>query len=366
MKKVIGVVAATIILGGAGAALLSVREGPESVRDRAAQTVAGIADRGRDALGFDRVEPGVVALVNGRPITLKQVEALYDMSTPALALGAANSLDRLRFDYAGCLRRLIMQSLIRQELEAAGLAVSEDDVRGLEELISSGYDVEAGPAFDRFIEEEGVHPDMWREQLRARLELERWRAELGRGVVVPESAVEEYVAAHPEVRELPEEVDCLLVSGSAKAAVAAARASGESDVPELRARGLDVRRFDGATSSVPEIWRETVSALSPGELSAEREIGGAWRYVVLLERRPPRARTPLEVYAHAERILTERNLPELFDQWLESALARSEIRMAGALTPASAPPPAPEPEAKPSAFPDEILATGAAGEEDMP
>lgn len=314
-------------------------DGPAS--DAGQHPADGVVERLKDTLGVERAERGVVATVDGVPIYLRQVEGLYDMNSLSPGEGRVPTLEEVRADYAGCLRTLVEQALIRRELAARKLSVSDEDLFRLEEAVSSGYDERPGPDFDRWIEDVGLVPDLWREQLRARLELERWQAELARSVAVTGAEVESYVAAHPDEMVVPAQVEYLLVSGRDKAKVTALRAAGEKDPAALRAGGCDVRRFRRPAGGVPDIWARDMATLAPGGATPPRETGGAWRYAILLERQPERPRTPAEMYAYAEERLMEQRLPEVFDAWLADALARSEVRMAESLLPRNAPRPAP-------------------------
>ena len=173
----------------------------------------GAVERIKALLGMESAEPGVVATVDGIPIYLRQVEGLYDMTSLAPVEGRTVTLEEVRADYAECLRTLVEQVLIRRELAVRDRSVSDDDVLRLEETVSSGYDERPGPEFDPWIEDAGLAPDLWREQLRARLELERWQAELARSIAVGEEEVEAYVAAHPDEMVVPAQVEYLLVCG---------------------------------------------------------------------------------------------------------------------------------------------------------
>lgn len=312
-----------------------------SSSDAGKRPAGGVVEWMRDALGVEGIASGVVATVDGVPIHLRQVEGLYDMSSLTPSEGHAPSMEEVRADYAECLRVLIKQALIRRELAARHMDVSEEDALRLEEAVSSGYDERPGPDFDRWIEDMGLVPDLWREQLRARLELERWQAELARSVTVGGEDVEAYAAAHPDEMVVPVQVEYLLASGPDKAKMEAARASGERDPAAMRARGLDVRRFRRSAAGVPDIWAKDMATLPPGGATPLRETGGTWRYAVFLGRQPERPRTPAEMYAYVEQRLMEQRLPEAFDAWLADALARAEVRMAESLLPRNAPRPAP-------------------------
>ncbi len=83
------------------------------------------------ACDSDVVNPGEVALVNGTPITLKQLQAAHDSMILA---GDSPNRDReaLRQEYSAVLSELIAQELVAQELERRDLSITPEE---LEEAI---------------------------------------------------------------------------------------------------------------------------------------------------------------------------------------------------------------------------------------
>lgn len=345
MKRVVLFIGAVALLGGAGAYLVSQRSAvePETVQAAADQVSDAVRGSLKGLLGLGGEEPGVVATVDGEPITVKQVEGLYDMRTPSLALNL-DSLEKLRYHYSGLLLQLVVQRLVRNELTARALTVTDVEVRRLEDAVSSNFSTLAGDNFSQFIEEEGVNADMWREQLRARLEQERWVLELAKTVVVSPEDVQHYLGKHPELATMPELVDCLIVTGSDAKKVNAARTAGLSDVAHLRAQGLDVRRI---SEHIPEQWKSIIKGLSPGQTSSVRTTDNAgikvWQYALLMERMAGHPRSAAEMYSHVEALLVEQRLPEAFDAWVARAVEQSDIRVAAALSPHNAPKPVSNP-----------------------
>ncbi|MCH5277531.1 MAG: peptidyl-prolyl cis-trans isomerase [Desulfovibrionaceae bacterium] len=309
----------------------------------AANAVGAAVERVKSLLGVRNSGPGVVATVDGAPIYLRQVEGLYDMNNLGAGEGRTVTLDEVRADYAECLRTLIVQTLIRRELAALNQNVSAEDILRMEETVSSYYDERPGPDFDHWIEDAGLVPDLWREQLRARLELERWQAELSRSAAIGEAEVEAYIAAHPDEMEMPAHVEYLLVIGRDKARVEAMRQSRSRDLSALRAAGLEVRHLRRSVDSLPDILAEELSSLALGGVTDLRQMGGDWQYALLLSRQAKRPRTPAEMYTHAEQQLMEKRLPEVFDAWLADTLAKTHVRMVTPLMPHNAPRPAPPP-----------------------
>lgn len=333
----------TAMAAAALALMLPLGACDSSPSQHASNPVGAAVERLKSVFGVERPGPGVVATVDGAPIYLRQVEGLYDMRNLGANEGRTVTLDEVRADYAECLRTLIIQTLIRRELAALNQNVSDEDILRMEETVSSYYDERPGPDFDHWIEDAGLVPDLWREQLRARLELERWQAELGRSTSIGEADVEAYIAAHPDEMDMPAHVEYLLVSGRDKAGVDAMRQSRSRDLAALRAAGLEVRHLRRSVDSVPDSLAGELASLELGAVTALRQAGGDWQYVLLLSRQAKRPRTPAEMYTHAEERLMEKRLPEAFDAWLEDTLSRTHVRMVTSLMPHNAPRPAPPP-----------------------
>ena len=85
-----------------------------------------VAETAEKWAGMDAPGAGVVASVNGVPILLRQVEALSDINSPTLPWAQPASYEELRADYAANVNRLIVQNLIREELAASWIAVTDE------------------------------------------------------------------------------------------------------------------------------------------------------------------------------------------------------------------------------------------------
>lgn len=319
----------------------------EEVKNWLAKRGEKVLDSARDEIrrivGLDGAAPGTLAEVNGHPLSLRQVEALYDMRTAGSDAALAVSLDELRADYASCLQTLIAQQLVRAELERRNLAVAEAEALQEERRISAEYGVEAGPEFDAVIRDEGLDPALWREQLRARLELERWQGTLAASISPSPEEVSAFVEKHPELAEQPARYVYLSVSGSKKAAVDAARSSGKTDPEALKKLGLSVEKLEDVATDLPPSLVTTLDEIKPGQSLQVQTGGGQWGYMVLLEKEEARPKSALEMFAYAQDALRRDRLPALYDTWLEAAVKGARIRMVPQLQPRNVPRPAPRP-----------------------
>lgn len=304
-------------------------------------------DRIRRLAGLDGAVPGTMAEVNGQTISLRQVEALYDMRTAGSESSQAISLDELRADYASCLQTLVAQILVHEELARRGLTVSEEDRMREERRVSMEYGVNPGPEFDALIREEGIDPALWREQLQAFLELELWQNVLAASLSPSPEDVAAFVRKHPELTQEPARYVYLSVSGPKKSAVDAARSGGKTDPETLSRQGLTVQRLEDVATDLPPSFVAALDEIRPGQSLPVQAAGEQWGYTILLEKEEAHPKSALELFAYAQEALRRERLPALYDAWLEKAVKGSHIRMVSQLQPRNVPRPAPRPVPEP-------------------
>ena len=294
-------------------------------------------------VGLDGAVPGTLAEVNGQPISLRQVEALYDMRTAGSENAQAISLDELRAEYASCLQTLVAQILVHEELLRRGLTVSEAERIQEERRVSMEYGVEPGPEFDALIRDEGIEPALWREQLQAFLELELWQNVLAASISPSPEDVSAFVRKHPELAEEPARYVYLSVSGPKKSVVDAARSGGKTDPETLGKQGLTVQRLEDVATDLPPSFVAALDEIKPGQSLPVQAGGEQWGYTILLEKEDAHPKSALELFAYAQEALRRERLPALYDVWLEKAVEGSHIRMGSQLQPRNVPRPAPRP-----------------------
>lgn len=300
--------------------------------------------------GSDKNLPGVVAMVNGQPITLRQLETLYDMERAMLAEGTELELEELRAGYIMTLNTLIVQHLISQELKEQNLAVEPGVLESMEKELRADY---AGNEFEEQLQNDGIALDMWREQLLRRLELELWQKYLRQRTLVTEEEVSAWLDKNPEWKKEPATVTLSLVQGAERKQVEAAHKNAFASTVNLEpvnaqehldALGIQqpasgeyptlvVHTYRLTEAQVPSYWREEVKGLRVGQSSAVQKEEGAYRYLVLHERGKERFVSGLELYGKVEKMLMEDRLEQVFDEWRTEAVLEADIRVAAQLLP---------------------------------
>ncbi len=281
-------------------------------------------------------EPGVVARVNGEPITLAQVEARHDLLQFEAGDTWGPSLDKLKQDYGTILGKLIVNRLIGQELARRNLSVSDQEIQAVEQSIRSDYPEDA---FEQVLIEEYVNLNLWRERLRARLAHQKFVDKvLGPAVQVEFQEAEDYYLEHVSDFYLPPRYTIAVIRGENEDMVRQAREQSvlKQSLPSgetLGAGQVSVERLQVRQDSMPASWQELVRPLEPGQASPVFREDSEFRSLFVLERHGGQFLDPSQAYPLIEEVLIERKLSTAFQEWLEQAVASSRIEVSTSLLP---------------------------------
>lgn len=268
----------------------------------------------------DTLPAGIVATVNGEPISLHAVQTLLDSRMPAMGLVAMPSIEDARRNYGKALAILVANTLVRQELTRRGMAIDEGEVEKLAARTRADFGEEE---MEKFLAEASLPEEDWLALLRDHLAMETFRSQVIQpGTRVELGEIRDYYQHHAPDFNLPESVHACFVAGADRDAIndwcAALATAPRREEPFAHCA-------DVALSDIPQNWRQEVAALKPLTCAKSRIEDGEWRTMALISRERPR-RVPLpEAYAMVERILLEQKCGEAFDRWLERAVANSRI-----------------------------------------
>ncbi len=273
---------------------------------------------------------GEVARINGRAVTLAQLEAMRD----AVGAGAEGSLpqttEQLRREYGFALAELLVCELVNQQLEKKKIPVTPEEIAAEETLIRGDY---PGNSFETMLREEAIDLDLWRFLLKNRLAVQKLRRELLRpSISIKSEEVEAYYHQNNKEFARPAWVYYIVISGTDKASVESARALLLSTADPSRVRrdfpDLQVLATRMSRDRLAPPLEEAIARLKPGQTTAVRAAAQDFRTMLLLDEGPEKRLTPTEAYPLIEAVLLERKLDEAYDQWADKQLARAKIRVA--------------------------------------
>ncbi|MEW5772651.1 MAG: peptidylprolyl isomerase [Thermodesulfobacteriota bacterium] len=274
-------------------------------------------------------EKGVVAKVNGRPITLQQLEMRHSFS--ALSGPGENNptVARLQEEYGQVLGGLVVLELVAQSLEKRGIPVADEELGKAEAEIRADY---PEGAFEQVLVEEYIDLATWRQQLRSRLAVEKFFREVLRPEIkLDYQEAEAYYKEHIHDFYLPPRVRFVMLRGPSLALVdQAVEALGQSldlaavneKLPQVQAQDLKMRE-----DRLPSAWRGALKGLDPGQASQSLADRDGFTRLILLENTPAKVLDPSRAYPLVEKVLVEQKLGQAFDAWLTAQLATADIRV---------------------------------------
>lgn len=283
-------------------------------------------------------EKGVVAKVNGRPITLQQLEMRHDfmhLSGP----GESNpSVSRLKEEYGQALGDIIVLELVSQSLERRGLTVTDGELAKAEADVRADY---PPGAFEQVLVEEYIDLGTWRQQLRSRLAMEKFFREVLRPEIkLDYQEAEAYYKDHIQEFYLPPRVRFVMVRGPGLDQVGSAtdmvRAGAEPAVVAERYAQVTVQELKMREDRITASWRGALKGLEPGQASQALAERDGFTRLVLVEHTPAKVLDPSRAYPLVEKVLVEEKLGRAYEAWLESQLASADIRVTPLLTEARA------------------------------
>lgn len=288
------------------------------------------------ACNREEARPGEVALVNGVPITLRQLQAAHD----ALVIGGdgpGRTLEALRAEYGEALSELIVQELVVQELAERKLSVTDEELAQSELEFRQDY---PPGGFERMLLEESIDLDLWRNALRKRLSVAKFNSRVLRPQVsINADEVEEYYKEHEDEFKIPERLHFIQFSSLSReqAAAAAALFAKEKNTEAIQARfpNMNIRmvvmREDRLDPQVVKI----LERLKPDEVAPPVELNGEYVGLVLLGKEAAHLLAREKIYSRIQAMLLEDKIQEAFRVWLEKKIAKSDIRVSVHLLPAN-------------------------------
>jgi len=277
---------------------------------------------------------GVVARVNGKPISLDLLEFQYDILHFNALSGELPSVSGLREAYGEILGQLIAQELVAQELAKRGQEVSDEELEQAEAKVRADYPEEV---FGQMLVEEFLDLKMWRKQLRYVCGIEKFqRLVLRPSIHLDYLEVEAYYRKHLAAFQLPERVRVLVVRAPERSMV-------EKMLGQYRQQknaatlaeafpGAQVREVVVSRDLLTPAWADALHGTEAGAGQGAILAGRAgFEGLILLERLGSETLNIEQAYPQVEAALLEERLQQTFDAWLGKALDASVVRVSGRL-----------------------------------
>lgn len=276
---------------------------------------------------------GVVARVNGTAIRVTDLEARHDLWRLGVPVVDNPTVERLRGEYGVVLTDMIIAGLVRQELKRLRQPVTEDDLHAAEAAVRADYPADA---FERMLHQEHIDLDQWRSMLLDRLALDKFcRVVLRDNVRVGVSEAAAYYKDHIDTFTKPRRLRLARVealsAADIKAALAAYQKAGNLEALAGLV-GVKVTEMTLPEKNLPNVWREAVMGLKPGEATSIVAAEKRGLALIVLAREPRTVLDPSKAYARVESLLLEDRLEKAFEAWLAEALDGADIRVSPLLT----------------------------------
>ncbi len=274
-------------------------------------------------------DTGIVARVNGRPITLAQLEFQHDLLHMDGLGGGIPSVDSLRAEYGSVLAKLMVLELVEQELESKELSVTDEEVFAREQAVRADYPKEV---FEQVLVEEYIDLALWRRQLRYSLAQEKFFQNVLRPQVsIDYLEADRYYKQHIKDFCFPESFKFLILRAAHEKELVQAvdlykkdndLSALNSEIPSVVTKELSL-----GIGQLSEKWHEILSSLSPGEASSVQKMHNGFEQLILLERIPRKLLDPTQAYPLVEGILVQQKLTEAFDKWLDAQLKTAHFEV---------------------------------------
>ncbi len=269
-----------------------------------------------------RLGSGVVATVNGEPITLLSLQTLMDSRLGAMGVAPGPSAADMKINYGRALGTLVAHALVRQDLSQRGIEISQIEldqtIRDIDEDL--GMDT-----LDAYMKDSYIRKDEWLELMRDYLALEIFREQvLLPAIKIEKDEVRDYYRHHAREFTLPESLSlCLLTAESRNALEEWSLSFKNREIPpDSVAQCVDV-----SPEEVPLEWQKEVKNLAPYSCGKPRSENDEWQTVCLVSRMDKRALPLPDVYALIEKNLLAQKQNTAFDEWLEQKLKTAEIKV---------------------------------------
>lgn len=270
--------------------------------------------------------PGTVASVNGELISLHSLQTLLDSRSAALGIQSRVSVAEMQQNYRQALAILIAHTLVRQELAARNMEVSEKELNDAINQIKDDFGEES---LSGFLAEAALREEEWRQLMRDHLALKTFTERiLQPSIKISLDELRSFYEEHKKEFELPPSALVCYAASDSKSAL------------EAWCRALADREFEPAPmghcqevpiADLPLPWQGELTKLKSRSCGKIIEQENQWRVAGIIDKYNARLPELAEVFPIVENAILEQKKLAAFEKWLENKIAKARILGAPAL-----------------------------------
>lgn len=277
--------------------------------------------------------PGDVATVNGRGISLQDLESRRGVLFSGFSPTSASLEDAALYEqYRYVLGKMIEEAVICQYMEGKGLKPDPALLEAEEKRVREDY---PPGAFEEQLEEQGLTLTRWRKDVYRRLVVEHFIGQVLRPEIsISPEEVQLYYREHSEEFTLPEQWHFLQIMGPDKRDVELAGKSllaGREPSAAQKEFLVVIHDIRMAVDLLPEELLKQLSPLQPLQASKITGREGEYRVLVLLEKVPASVLDALEISRRIEQTLAEEKMRATYTAWMNKRLPKQDIRISPSL-----------------------------------
>ncbi len=288
---------------------------------------------------FGHHDGSVLARVNGEPISLEEVEKLYDMRNVHLN-SPAPDVERVQKEYAEILYNRIIQVLVSQELKKRNAAVNTDEVTAYENKIKKSYgELLEKQSFEEYLAEYGIDYHEWLTQIRAQAENDALHALLQKEISLNTDETIQYAEKIKEQQQnATTKIKFYKIMGSqdllhkiqqdttfSKENITEKGFSGRDFIHHFEEKGAVVYQALFDSDSLPENYQSVLVAMAENTFSPVQHEADTNYILYLEELKNPKEDDVVDLYLLAEERLVQEKLPEVYAAWLAGAIKEADI-----------------------------------------
>ncbi|MBX6422697.1 SurA N-terminal domain-containing protein [Thermosulfurimonas sp. F29] len=277
----------------------------------------------------------IAAVVNDEVITLSEVdEAALPLYRKYLR-GVTDPLEEEKLVHRirrEVLNQLIEEKLIEQEVKKYKITVSDEEVEAfLKEVVSR---VGGEEAFRRFLAEQGLTPEEYRQRIRDQLrKIKLIRGSVQARIVITDEDIERYYREHYlSAKNRVYHLAAIVTTEESRIRKAWKALQKGADFAEVARRyseipgsGSDLGRFK-LEELAPEA-RKALAGAKAGQVLPPLKASGRWYIFKVLSVESPATRPLAEVREEIRQKLYQKALDEYFQKWLKELKERAFIKV---------------------------------------